>query len=132
MLRPFWNKDDTCNACFAIKISGRAGLSTAQGGNTQSVHGVMTEVGQSMITTGFGWIVDLPVVYSEAKTQVLAFGSVPGQEQLSIRHVSPFTRQVYHRTCICGIQQKWLIYNIIGLMFPIVFESIENVTYYWF
>lgn len=105
----FWNKVDTCDARFALMIARRARSSTALGGHTQPVHSVMTEVGQSMITTGFGWIVDLSVVYDEAETQVLAFGSVPGQEQLSICSVSRFTCEVYHGTCICGIQQTSFI-----------------------
>lgn len=111
MLMSLWNKDDTCDARFALRINRRARSSTAQGGHTQPVHSVVTEVGQSFITTGFGWTVNLSVVYDVAETQVLAFGSVPGQEQLSISSVSPFTPKAYHRTCICGIQQKWPIYN---------------------
>lgn len=105
----FWNEDDTCDARFALMIAKPARSSTAQGGHTQPVHGVMTEVGQSVTTTGLDWLVDLSAVYDEAETQVLAFGGVPGQEQSSLCRVSPFTRKVYHGTCICGIQQKTLI-----------------------
>lgn len=54
MMMPFRRKDDTCDARSALMIARLARSSTAQGGHTQLVHSVMTEVGQCMTTTGFG------------------------------------------------------------------------------
>lgn len=82
------------------------GTSTAQGDHSQLVHSVMTEVGQSLITTGFGLDVNFIVVYNEVETQVLASGSFPEQAELSVHSVWPFTPEACHWTSICGIQQK--------------------------
>lgn len=136
MLMSFWNTDDTCDARFALVIAGRARSSTAQGGHIQPVHSVMTEVRQCMIATG-GWIVNPSVAYSEAETHVLAFGGVPGQEQLSIRSVPAFTLKVYHGTCICGIPKKKcfpliLIHSKCDLLFNFAIKDRKkNYLYTW-
>lgn len=98
----------TCDACLAHMNRRHAGASTAQSHHSRLVHSVMKKVGHSVITTGSYRVYHLTVVYSNLETQVLAFGNLPGQKELSVFCVRPFTPQVCHGTCICGIQQKWV------------------------
>lgn len=119
----------TCDACPAHTNHRHAGTSTAQRHHSRLVHSVMKKVGHSLITTGSCRVYHLTVVYSNLETQVLAFGNLPGQKELSVFCVRPFTPQVCHRTCICGIQQKWLWVKTSSNMVLNVIFTVKNIYY---
>lgn len=59
-----------------------------------------------MITAGVCQADGLVVIYSDPEARVLAFGTGPGHNDLSMCFVWTFASQIFHWTCICGIGKE--------------------------
>lgn len=64
------------------------------------------KVGHSVIAAGDCEVDDLVLIHGDPEALVLASGTGPGRDDLSICFVWTLTLQVSHWTRICGTKQK--------------------------